>query len=144
MHWSKPFPSTSEASVLRRGRQSMKPGVRFHIHPGGHESKLAIGPGKVALLEAIAHTGSITSAAKKLGMSYRRAWLLVEETNRCLVRPAVQTAAGGPHGGGATLTPLGVELVRRYRALEQQTWLVVTRRLKPLLRTIRRDDRAAK
>jgi molybdate transport system regulatory protein len=51
-------------------------------------------PGKVALLEAIDETGSITSSAKRLGMSYRRAWLLVEETNRCLVRPAVQTASG--------------------------------------------------
>ena len=69
----------------------MKPEVRFHIRDGGdRRSELAIGPGKVALLEAIEETGSITSSAKRLGMSYRRAWLLVDETNRCLVRPAVR------------------------------------------------------
>ena len=77
----------------------MKPGVRFHIRDRESDDALAIGPGKVALLEAIEQTGSITASAKKLGMSYRRAWLLVEETNRCLVRPAVQTAAGGQRGG---------------------------------------------
>ena len=58
----------------------MKPGVRFHIRDHDQESELAIGPGKIALLEAIDETGSITSSAKRLGMSYRRAWLLVEET----------------------------------------------------------------
>jgi molybdate transport system regulatory protein len=122
----------------------MKPEVRFHIRDGGNETELAIGPGKVALLEAIKQTGSITSSAKKLGMSYRRAWLLVDETNRCLVRPAVQTAAGGQRGGGTSLTPVGMELVRRYRALEHQTSLAVARRLKSLLRTIPRSDRSPK
>src|SRR5271155_1721034 len=122
----------------------MKPEVRFHIRDRGQETKLALGPGKVALLEAIADTGSITSSAKKLGMSYRRAWLLVDETNRCLVRPAVQTAAGGQRGGGSSLTPVGVELIRRYRALERQTGLAVTRQLKSLLRTISRTDDFAK
>ena len=114
----------------------MKPGVRFHIRGSGPGSELAIGPGKVALLEAIGQTGSITSAAKKLGMSYRRAWLLVDETNRCLIRPAVETAAGGQSGGGTVLTPAGVELVRRYRALEHQTEVAVTRKLKAMLRTL--------
>jgi molybdate transport system regulatory protein len=121
----------------------MKAEVRFHIRDGGHEAALAIGPGKVALLEAIGQSGSITSSAKKLGMSYRRAWLLVAETNRCLVRPAVQTAAGGRRGGGTSLTPLGIELVRRYRALEHQTSLAVAHKLKSLLRTIPRSARRA-
>jgi len=122
----------------------MKPGVRFHIREGGPTTELAIGPGKVALLEAIQETGSITSSAKRLGMSYRRAWLLVEETNRCLVRPAVQTASGGKDGGGTSLTPLGVELVRRYRALERQTGAAVNRNLKSLLRTLPRSGNSAK
>jgi molybdate transport system regulatory protein len=122
----------------------MKVEVRFHIRDGGQEAKLAIGPGKVALLEAIGQTGSITSSAKKLGMSYRRAWLLVAETNRCLVRPAVLTAAGGRRGGGTSLTPLGVELVRRYRALEQQTSVAVAQKLKSLLRTLPRAARPTK
>ena len=115
----------------------MKPGVRFHIRDRRHKSEPAIGPGKIALLEAIASTGSITAAAKLLGMSYRRAWLLVEETNRCLVRPAVQTVAGGKRGGGTSLTRAGVELVQRYRTVERQTSSAVTRQLRSLLREIR-------
>jgi molybdate transport system regulatory protein len=122
----------------------MKPGIRFHIRERDHDTPLAIGPGKVALLEAIQQTGSITSSAKKLGMSYRRAWLLIEETNRCLVRPAVRTAAGGQRGGGTSLTPTGVELVRRYRALEHRTALAVARNLSGLLRTLPQADRRAK
>lgn len=120
------------------GKASSRPGVRFHIRVRGEPSELAIGPGKVALLEAIAETGSITSSARKLGMSYRRAWLLVEATNRCLVRPAVSTLAGGERGGGTTLTPTGVELIRRYRAIEEDMKVAVTRELKPLLRVARR------
>jgi len=123
----------------------MKPEVRFHIRdavPQG--TKLGIGPGKIALLEAIGQTGSITGSARKLGMSYRRAWLLVEKTNRCLVRPAVQTVSGGPHGGSTTLTQVGVELVRRYRALERQTGLAVSRNLKSLLRTFPASGRTSK
>ncbi len=80
---------------------------------------IAIGPGKVAVLEAIAATGSISAAARNLGMSYRRAWLLVDELNRALKQPAVVAGAGGRQGGGASLTPLGEELVRRYRAIEE-------------------------
>ena len=79
---------------------------------------IAVGPGKVALLEAIAASGSITSAAKTLGMSYRRAWLLVDTMNRCFEAPVVEAEAGGKRGGGARLTQLGAEVVRRYRAIE--------------------------
>jgi molybdate transport system regulatory protein len=122
----------------------VKPGVRFHIRDSGHGAELAIGPGKVALLEAIEQTGSITAGAKKLGMSYRRAWLLVEETNRCLVRPAVETASGGRRGGGSALTAIGVELVRRYRALESETGVAVERSLETLLRTIPQGRRHGK
>ena len=114
----------------------MKAEVRFHIREKGNDTELAIGPGKVALLEAIAETGSITSAAKQLKMSYRRAWLLVDETNRCLIRPAVETAAGGQKGGGTVLTPVGVELVRRYRELEQKTEVAVARKLNSMMRTL--------
>lgn len=77
-----------------------------------------IGPGKVALLEAIARTGSISAAGRALGMSYRRAWVLVEDLNRGLGQPVVATAAGGSGGGGASLTPAGETVVARYRALE--------------------------
>jgi molybdate transport system regulatory protein len=114
----------------------MKPEIRFHIRDHDHRTGLGIGPGKVALLEAIAQTGSITSAAKKLKMSYRRAWLLVDETNRCLLRPAVETAAGGQKGGGTVLSPDGLELVQRYRALERETEMAVSRTLMPMLRSV--------
>ena len=79
---------------------------------------IAVGPGKIALLEAIAAAGSITSAAKALGMSYRRAWLLVDTMNRCFEGPVVEAEAGGKRGGGTRLTALGAEVVRRYRAIE--------------------------
>ncbi len=77
-----------------------------------------IGPGKVALLEAIGKVGSISGAARSLDMSYRRAWLLVDELNGSLSAPAVAAATGGQHGGGATLTQTGEQIISLYRAIE--------------------------
>ena len=92
--------------------------VQFRIRVY-REQSIAIGPGKVALLESLKDTGSISAAARALDMSYRRAWLLIDETNRALRSPAVIAAAGGLKGGGATLTPIGQELITRYREMEQ-------------------------
>lgn len=114
----------------------MKPDLRFHIYAAKSGAALAIGPGKVALLEAIAQTGSITAAAKELGMSYRRAWILVDETNRCLAQPAVEAAAGGQRGGGAALTASAQEFVRRYRAIERQLQTRVASDLEPMLGSV--------
>ena len=80
--------------------------------------EIAIGPGKAALLEAIAAHGSISAAGRALGMSYRRAWLLVDVMNRCWAEPLVGTAAGGVHGGGARVTDTGMAVLAAYRALE--------------------------
>jgi molybdate transport system regulatory protein len=77
-----------------------------------------IGPGKIALLEAIRSTGSISAAARSLGMSYRRAWLLVEEINNTLREPAVTAETGGRSGGGAALTAVGERVVDLYRSIE--------------------------
>jgi molybdate transport system regulatory protein len=77
-----------------------------------------IGPGKIALLEAIRSAGSISGAARALGMSYRRAWLLVEEINDALREPAVTAEMGGRHGGGAVVTTTGERVVGLYRAIE--------------------------
>jgi molybdate transport system regulatory protein len=77
-----------------------------------------IGPGKVALLEEIARSGSISAAGRSLRMSYRRAWELVEDLNRHLGTAVVSTAAGGTGGGGARLTEAGATLIAEYRALE--------------------------
>lgn len=79
-----------------------------------------IGPGKIALLEAIRSTGSISAAARSIGMSYRRAWLLVEEINQTLREPAVRAETGGARGGGAVVTPVGKRMVDLYRAIEVQ------------------------
>lgn len=95
----------------------MKPKVQFRLRIYRDES-IAVGPGKIALLEAIAETGSISAAGRQLGMSYRRAWMLVDEMNRALSSPAVHTATGGAHGGGTSLTPVGEQIVRHYRAIE--------------------------
>ena len=83
--------------------------------------EIAVGPGKVDLLEAVAATGSITAAAKQLGMSYRRAWLLVDTMNRCFKEPLTTAEAGGKRGGGTSLTPLGGEVVKRYRRIEARS-----------------------
>ena len=91
--------------------------VQFRLRITKDED-IAVGPGKIDLLEAIAATGSITAAAKRLGMSYRRAWLLVDTMNRCFRAPVVEAEAGGVQGGGTALTPLGAVVVRRYRDAE--------------------------
>src|SRR5262249_60649841 len=78
----------------------------------------ALGPGKIRLLEAIERTGSISQAGRKLGMSYRRAWLLVDDMNGCFDDPVIEAQPGGAHGGGAILTSFGQRLIELYRAIE--------------------------
>lgn len=81
----------------------------------------ALGPGKVRLLELVAESGSISAAARAMDMSYRRAWVLIDDVNRMFEEPAVATKAGGAAGGGAALTPFGLSLVARYRDVERQS-----------------------
>jgi molybdate transport system regulatory protein len=88
--------------------------LRIDLDGGGR-----IGPGKIALLEKIGETGSISAAARAMGMSYKRGWDLVDQTSRLVGGPVAQTRAGGAKGGGAELTDVGRDLVRRYRAIEQ-------------------------
>ena len=94
-----------------------RPVARFRLRVTAGEA-IFVGPGKIALLEAIRDTRSITAAAKSMGMSYRRAWVLVNELNGSLASAAVESAIGGEHGGGSTLTPLGLELINVYRRIE--------------------------
>ena len=111
----------------------MKPQVQFRLRiTRGHD--IAVGPGKIDLLEAIARTGSITAAARELGMSYRRAWLLVDTMNRCFRSPVVEAEAGGRRGGGTRLTPLGSEVVMRYRRIEKRAAAAGADDLRALLR----------
>ncbi len=88
--------------------------IRVDIAPGA-----SIGPGKARLLEEIARTGSISAAARAMGMSYRRAWLLVDDLKSVFGEPLVETAAGGSRGGGAALTPRGKTVLAAFRAMER-------------------------
>jgi molybdate transport system regulatory protein len=78
----------------------------------------AFGPGRADLLEAIERDGSISAAARSLGMSYRYAWLLVDSMNRCFAERVVGATTGGKRGGGAALTDTGRRVLQAYRALE--------------------------
>jgi len=91
--------------------------VRFRVRLYRGDD-IAIGPGKIALLQAIAETGSLSAAARELGMSYRRAWQLVDAMNQALRGPAVESATGGAQGGGSRLTPLGEQVLAHYQAIE--------------------------
>jgi molybdate transport system regulatory protein len=93
-----------------------------------------IGPGKIAVLEEIARSGSISAAGRVLGMSYRRTWELVEDLNRSLGAPVVETAAGGSGGGGTILTRAGRTVIERYRAIEVDTALAARKHLQALHR----------
>jgi len=110
---------TAAKTVARPAKAEKKPKpsakFRFRITSGDVN---VIGPGKISLLEAIRETGSITSAAKSLDMSYRRAWMLLDELNRSLRKPAVDSAKGGQHGGGSELTDVGRQLIDSYRRIE--------------------------
>ena len=77
-----------------------------------------LGPGKAELLERIRDTGSISAAGRQMNMSYKRAWMLVEEMNAAFNGPVVSSTRGGAGGGGAQLTEVGQEILRRYRAVE--------------------------
>jgi molybdate transport system regulatory protein len=85
--------------------------------PGG----VPLSHGKAELMEMIRETGSIRQAAAKMDMSYRRAWLLVDELNRLFRAPAIETKLGGRSGGGAALTAFGEELLKRFRTMEART-----------------------
>lgn len=106
----------------------MEPTLRPQLRISFRKS-IAMGPGKADLLDAISESGSISAAARKLGMSYRRAWLLVDTMNASFKSPLVETLTGGAQGGGARVTELGHEVVRRYRAMEKKACASVAREM---------------
>jgi len=118
----------------------MKPRLTLRIDLGPGQS---IGPGKMRLLEAVAETGSISSAGRALGMSYRRAWILIEQMNLGFRRKVVTTQLGGTHGGGAKLTPFGEDVLKRYRAIESKAESGATAHLVFLARALRPGKAAA-
>jgi molybdate transport system regulatory protein len=97
----------------------------------------SVGPGKIALLEAIDRCGSLSEAARELKLSYRRAWLLQDDLNASFEQPVVSSSTGGAHGGGAVLTPLGRKLIQAYHRLAARTELSakrLERQLRPAMR----------
>lgn len=92
--------------------------VRLRLKAG---PKLVLGPGRLEILLGIAETGSISAAARTMNMSYRRAWLLVDDINHCFEKPLVESVTGGKRGGGAQLTPLGERVVATYQRLLDKT-----------------------
>ena len=95
-------------------RSSIDVRLRIDFAPSG-----SVGPGKSALLEAIEASGSLSQAARELGMSYRRAWGLLDDLNTALREPVASASAGGSGGGGAILTEFGRELIAAYREVEK-------------------------
>jgi len=89
--------------------------IRFHTN-----NSVALGPGKADLLEAIIVHGSISAAGRAMGMSYKRAWDLVNAMNNGFKQPLVVTSKGGSHGGGTTLTEFGQEILKQYRDIESK------------------------
>jgi molybdate transport system regulatory protein len=114
---AKPRPETEAAQQDRLS-------LRIDLASGGR-----IGPGKIAVLEAIGQTGSISGAGRALGMSYRRTWALVEDLNNSLGRNVVETAAGGSGGGGASLTEAGRAVITCYRAIERDSLRIARKHL---------------
>jgi molybdate transport system regulatory protein len=106
---------------------AVRPIPRLRILAG---SEIALGPGKTDLLRAIDDTGSISAAAREMGMSYRRAWLLVHTMNACFDPPLVEAVKGGPDGGGARLTKTGRRVIEEYDRVLQ----VARDRIGPYLR----------
>lgn len=114
-----------EGATSRPARvESLRLSIRIDLPGGGR-----VGPGKVALLEAIGREGSISAGGRALRMSYRRAWALVEELNAAMGTALVVATTGGAGGGGARLTPAGAGLVASYRAIERQATALATRQM---------------
>jgi molybdate transport system regulatory protein len=110
--------------------------IRFRIDFAENSN---LGPGKIALLEGIRACGSLSEAARKLGISYRRAWLLVDSLNKSFELPATTHIVGGRGGGSARVTPFGVLLIERYREVERRLNAVADECLEEIRKRVRRS-----
>jgi len=123
-----PKPATK---VVPRPATGPRLSIRLDLASGAR-----IGPGKIALLEEIGRSGSISGAGRALKMSYRRAWELIEDLNKSLGVPVVATSAGGSGGGGASLTEAGAAIISGYRAIEADTAAAAEKHIQALSRTV--------
>jgi len=115
------------------------PVVRFRIDFAEHSS---IGPGKISLLEAIRKSGSLSQGARNIGMSYRRAWLLVESLKQSFREPVTVANTGGKDGGGMRVTGFGDALIKNYRELERDFSALAAQRLRTIIPTLSRHSRS--
>lgn len=116
----------------------LAPRLSLRLHFG---DAVTFGRGKAELLERIRDEGSISAAGRIMGMSYKRAWSLVEEMNAAFARPLVESSRGGAGGGRAVLTEAGEEVLRRYRAVEAAAWTGAARDIAALHALLRKPDR---
>lgn len=123
---------THPASTDDEAARAPRLRLRVEFQNGGR-----IGPGKIDLVEAVAETGSITAAGRRMGMSYRRAWLLLDALNSMFDEPVVTTSVGGANGGGALVTPFGRALVTAYRDLEVEAAEAAARRMEAFLQKLK-------
>jgi len=114
------------------------PVVRFRIDFAEHSS---LGPGKIRLLESIRDSGSLSQGARNIGMSYRRAWLLVENLNQSFRDPVTVASTGGKDGGGMLVTEFGDALIKSYRELERDFARMTAKRLHALIGTLIRHSK---
>ncbi|HEY2402957.1 MAG TPA: hypothetical protein VGI23_21570 [Steroidobacteraceae bacterium] len=114
--------------------------IRFRID-FAEDSNL--GPGKIALLEGIREYGSVSEAGRRMGMSYRRAWLLLDALNKSFDTPAAVASKGGKGGGGAEVTAFGILLIERYREIEQTLNEVAGARLEEIRARVSRKATAS-
>lgn len=115
------------------------PVIRFRID---FTEDSNVGPGKIQLLETIKASGSISQAARDIGMSYRRAWLLINSLNTSFQDPVVVSSTGGAGGGGARLTEFGARLLDSYRALERDITELGQERLKDIAKLVAKEKPA--
>lgn len=120
---------------------SFSPRLRFRLVLG---PDIAVGPGKADLLAAVAETGSISAAGRSMGMSYKKAWYLLDTMNRCFRAPLVEASKGGRGHGGATLTPMGREVLDLYRGIEARASAAVADELSAFARLVNDESPAAK
>jgi molybdate transport system regulatory protein len=117
---------------MKAGNKQVGARLRIVLEPD-----IAIGPGKADILEGIKETGSIAAAGRRMGMSYKRAWLLVETMNRCFNTPVVETSRGGRVRGGASLTPAGERVLACYRRMEALTEKAIAKEMRALKSLLR-------
>jgi molybdate transport system regulatory protein len=128
-----PLPLWTEAAAARETWLMAHLTIRVDL-----DREVAFGPGKARLLELIDEKGSLRSAALAMDMSYRRAWLLLRETEAMMRAPVVASRTGGPKGGGTALTPFGRGVVKSYRAIEARAEDSASAEVRALVRMVRR------